>query len=82
MTLPRIPEYFKDYKITAVGKGRTILEAEYNLKIDMEYHKRWIRGKLIREERWGDGANTKGSEISRYCDLTWRKAKYIPGSMD
>ena len=81
MTLPRIPDYFKDYKVTAKGQGRTIAEAEYHLNIDIEYHRRWIRGKLIKEEKWGDGTNTCGDLVHRYCDMTWRKYKYLPESL-
>jgi hypothetical protein len=76
MPRARNPEYYKEFKITAKGHGRTMAEANFRLDQDMRYLMKWIRGELIKKENWGDNNESKGVDLFRYCDMTFRQRFY------
>lgn len=77
MPRAKIPEYFKEYKVTCTGVGRTVQEAEHHLKENVKYNLKWIRGAVIQAKRWGDNNNTEGSNIVRNLDLVFKNRAYL-----
>lgn len=77
MPKPKIPEYYKDYKVTATGLGSTVQEAEHNLRESVKYHMRWIRGAVVQTVRWGDNHDTNGTKIIRNMDIIFKNRAFL-----
>lgn len=77
MPTPRIPDYHKDYKITCTGIGSSVMEAEHNLRENVKYHLKWIRGAVVQTKRWGDNHDTTGTRVTRNIDITFKNRQFL-----
>lgn len=77
MPKSNIPEYHKEYRVTCTGVGRTVIEAEHNLRENVKYHMKWIRGALVQAKRWGDNHDTEGEKIVRNIDLHFKNRFFL-----
>ena len=49
MPKPKLPEYYSEYRVIVSSSGQTEGQALHNHKLNLSYHKRWIKGVLTEE---------------------------------